>query len=102
VCNSLVDMYAKGGSIEEAWRVFNKMPLWNVITWNAMILGHVKWGEGQKVLELFWQMQQEGMCPSPVTFVWVLNACASVVVMKRAGVFTSTLLTVDIIQMSLS
>jgi pentatricopeptide repeat protein len=26
VCNSLVDMYAKCGSIEEAWRVFNKMP----------------------------------------------------------------------------
>ncbi len=83
VCNSLVDMYAKGGSIEEAWRVFNKMPFWNVITWNAMILGHVKWGDGQKVLELFWQMQQEGVCPSPVTFVWVLNACASVVVTEE-------------------
>ncbi len=26
VCNSLVDMYAKCGSITEAWRVFNKMP----------------------------------------------------------------------------
>ncbi len=26
VCNSLVDMYAKCGSIEEAWRVFEKMP----------------------------------------------------------------------------
>jgi pentatricopeptide repeat protein len=26
VCKSLVDMYAKCGSIEDAWRVFNKMP----------------------------------------------------------------------------
>jgi pentatricopeptide repeat protein len=26
VCNSLIDMYAKCGSIEEAWRIFNKMP----------------------------------------------------------------------------
>jgi pentatricopeptide repeat protein len=26
VGNSLVDMYAKCGSIEDAWRVFNKMP----------------------------------------------------------------------------
>jgi pentatricopeptide repeat protein len=26
VGNSLLDMYAKCGSIEEAWRVFNKMP----------------------------------------------------------------------------
>jgi pentatricopeptide repeat protein len=26
VCNSLVDMYAKCGSIDEAWIVFEKMP----------------------------------------------------------------------------
>jgi len=28
-------------------------------------------------------MQQEGVCPSPVTFVGVLNACASVVVTEE-------------------
>jgi pentatricopeptide repeat protein len=48
-----------------------------------MILGHVKCGEGQKALELFRQMHQEGVCPSPVTFVGVLNACASVVVTEE-------------------
>jgi pentatricopeptide repeat protein len=26
VCNSLIDIYAKCGSIEDAWTVFNKMP----------------------------------------------------------------------------
>ncbi len=26
VINSLVDMYAKCGTIEDAWRVFNKIP----------------------------------------------------------------------------
>jgi pentatricopeptide repeat protein len=26
VGSSLVDMYAKSGSLEDAWRVFNKMP----------------------------------------------------------------------------
>ncbi len=60
-CNSLVDMYAKCGSIEEAWRVFNKMPSQNVVTWNARVLEHVKCGQGQKALELFRQMQQEGV-----------------------------------------
>jgi pentatricopeptide repeat protein len=53
VGTSLVDMYAKCGSIENAWRVFNKMPSRNVVTWNAMILGHVKCRQGQKALELF-------------------------------------------------
>jgi len=36
----------------------------------------VKCGEGQKALEHFQQMQQ-GVQPDPVTFVVVLNACAS-------------------------
>jgi len=39
VCNSLVDMYAKCGSIEEAWTMFEKMPSGNVVTWTPMILG---------------------------------------------------------------
>jgi pentatricopeptide repeat protein len=81
--NSLVDMYAKCGSIEEAWRVFNKMPSQDVVTWTTMILGHVQCGQGQKALELFQKMQQEGVQPNSVTFVGVLNACASVVVLEE-------------------
>jgi hypothetical protein len=46
-------MYAKCGSMEDAWRVFNKMPSQNMGTWTAVIVGHVKCGEGQKALELF-------------------------------------------------
>ncbi|CAK9256411.1 unnamed protein product [Sphagnum jensenii] len=37
VGSSLVDMYAKCGDIEDAWRVFNKMPSRNVVTWTSMI-----------------------------------------------------------------
>jgi pentatricopeptide repeat protein len=78
VGNSLVDMYPKCGSIEEAWTVFHKMPLHDVVSWNVIILGHVRCGQGQRALELFQQMQQEQVQPMPVTFVGVLNACASV------------------------
>ncbi len=83
VCNSLVDMYVKCGSIEEAWRVFNKMPSRAVVTWTTMILRHVQCGQGQKALELFLKMQQEGVQPNSVTFVGVLNACASVVALEE-------------------
>ncbi len=31
--NSLVDMYNKCGSMEDAGKVFNKMPLSNVVSW---------------------------------------------------------------------
>jgi pentatricopeptide repeat protein len=83
VRSSLVDMYAKCGSLEDALRVFNKMPSRDVVSWTTMILGHVKCGQGQKALELFHQMQQEGVRPDAVTFVGVLNACTSVVALEE-------------------
>ncbi len=82
VGSSFVDMYAMCGGLEDAWRVFNKMPSRNV-AWTAMILGNVKCGRGQKALDLFQQMQQEGVQPDCVTFAGVLNACASVVALEE-------------------
>jgi pentatricopeptide repeat protein len=46
----------------------------------------VKCGQGQKALELFQQMQQEGVRTDGVTFVGVLNACASVVALDKGRV----------------
>ncbi len=37
--NSLVDMFAKCASIEDAWRVFNNMALPDVVSWKAMLGG---------------------------------------------------------------
>ncbi|CAM6036051.1 unnamed protein product [Sphagnum compactum] len=89
VCNSLidilVDMYAKCGSIEDALRVFKRMSTRNVVAWSAIILGHVKCGQGHKALELSSQMQQEGVEPNPVTFVRILNACASIEALKQGN-----------------
>ncbi len=80
VGSRLVDMYARCGCMEDACRVFTHIPSRGVVTWNAMIFGHVKSGQGT---ELFQQMQQEeGVQPDPVSFVGVLNACASVVALK--------------------
>jgi hypothetical protein len=32
-------MYAKCGSMDVAWRVFNKMPFGNVVSWNIILEG---------------------------------------------------------------
>jgi pentatricopeptide repeat protein len=57
VSNNLVDdMYAKCGSIKDAWRVFNMMPTCNMVTLSAIILGHVKCGQGQQTLTLYQQI----------------------------------------------
>ncbi len=83
VGSSLVGMYAKCGSIDEAWRFCNSMPKSDVVGWNAMILGYAKRGQGQKALQLSCQMQHEGVHPVPVTFVGMLNACASVAALEE-------------------
>jgi pentatricopeptide repeat protein len=70
-------MYAKCGSVEDAWRAFTKMPSRNVVSWNVIILGCAKCGLGQKALESVEQMQSECVQPDPVTFVRILNACDS-------------------------
>ncbi len=81
---SMVDMYAKCGSMEDAQGVFSKMPSQDVNTWTAMILGHVKCSHGQKTLEMFQQMQQEGVRSNFVIFVGVVNPCASLVAIEEA------------------
>jgi pentatricopeptide repeat protein len=48
-----------------------------------MILGHVKCGYGRKALEIYHQMQQEGVEPNVLTFVGVLNACASLITLEK-------------------
>jgi pentatricopeptide repeat protein len=76
-------MYAKSGIMQDPWRVFNKMPSKDVVTSTAMILGHVQCRQGQMALELFQQMQQEGVEPDSVTFVGFLNACSTVVAFEE-------------------
>eukprot|EP01018_Ginkgo_biloba_P019613 Gb_41545 [translate_table: standard] len=75
VGNALVDMYAKCGSIEDARKVFDKMPTQNVVSWNAMIIGYAMHGWGVEALRLFEDMQHYGRNPDHVTFIGVLSAC---------------------------
>jgi pentatricopeptide repeat protein len=44
--SSLVDIYAKCGSMEDVHKVFNKMSSLDGVTWNTMIFGYVKCGQG--------------------------------------------------------
>lgn len=74
--NALVDMYAKCGSIDQAFRVFQGMKCRDVYSYTAMIVGLAIHGEAQKALEVFSEMSRVGIEPSEVTFVGVLSACS--------------------------
>jgi pentatricopeptide repeat protein len=59
------------------------MPSQDVVILTAMILGHVQCGQRQMALELFQQMQQEGVQLDFVIFVGFRNACSSVVAFEE-------------------
>ncbi len=61
--------------MEEAWRVFIKMPFRDVVTWNAILGGCAIHGHSKEILHHFEQMCEEGVLPDDITFVYLLSAC---------------------------
>ncbi|KAL0679771.1 hypothetical protein Bca4012_007752 [Brassica carinata] len=76
VGTSLVDMYAKCGSIDDAYSLFKRIEMRNIAAWNAMLVGLAQHGEGKEALQLFEQMRSLGIKPDKVTFIGVLSACS--------------------------
>ncbi|PIA49147.1 hypothetical protein AQUCO_01300186v1 [Aquilegia coerulea] len=75
VSSTLIDMYSKSGEVGDAWIVFEMMPVRNVVSWNAMIVGYAQNGKDQEALALYNEMLYEGLKPDNITFVGVLSAC---------------------------
>lgn len=75
VGNSLIDMYAKCGSLQDARVLFDKLQNRDIVTWNAMIAGYSQHGYSKEALQLYQQMKQEGFEPNQVTFICILKAC---------------------------
>ena len=73
---ALIDMYSKCGSVERALEVFYRMKEKNVLAWSAMINGLAINGQGKDALNLFSQMEVQGIKPNEVTFIGILNACS--------------------------
>lgn len=57
---ALVDMYSRCGMVEVARRVFDGMTNRNLISWNAMIIGHSIHGHPEDGLALFHEMVANG------------------------------------------
>ncbi|XP_024522654.1 pentatricopeptide repeat-containing protein At2g13600-like isoform X2 [Selaginella moellendorffii] len=76
VASTLVDMYSKCGSMEDARKVFLGMELAsrNVVLWTALMTGYAHNGEGELALELLGSMN---CAPNSLTFVAALKACSA-------------------------
>ncbi|XP_058079078.1 pentatricopeptide repeat-containing protein At4g14170 [Magnolia sinica] len=82
--NALIDMYSKCGELACAHRVFDRMPVRDVISWSVLILGYGLNGCVGVASELFEQMHMEGVMPNSVTFLGVLSACCHAGMVEKA------------------
>eukprot|EP00249_Psilotum_nudum_P015893 c25573_g2_i3 orf=225-1328(+) len=74
--NTLIDMYAKCGSLEEARKVFDGLPNQNVVSWAAMIAGYAQSGNCRLAIQCLEDMKQHGLKPVDVIFTSILAACS--------------------------
>ncbi|KAF8395722.1 hypothetical protein HHK36_019672 [Tetracentron sinense] len=77
ICNALIDMYGRCGSIKKARRVFDLMPQRDIVSWNTMIAGYGMHGFGMDAVNLFCRlMEATGLNPNHFTFTNLLSACS--------------------------
>lgn len=74
--NSLIDMYAKSGEIEDAVLAFQEMEEKDVRSWSSLIAGYGRHGNIEKAMDLYNRMEHEGIKPNDFTFLSLLSACS--------------------------
>ncbi|XP_024536993.1 pentatricopeptide repeat-containing protein At2g34400-like [Selaginella moellendorffii] len=81
---ALICMYAKCGSFEDAREVFERMSSkTNTSAWTAMTATCSQHGKHKEAVQTFQQMELEGLRANEITFISVLDACASASNLKQ-------------------
>lgn len=90
IMTALIDMYAKCGRIDCAYRVFDQIPRRDVHNFTSMISGLSIHGLGEEAIRLFQQMLAEKLNPNDITILGVLNGCShSGLVQQGSSIFYS-------------
>ncbi|PPS16709.1 hypothetical protein GOBAR_AA03863 [Gossypium barbadense] len=75
---ALIDMYAKCGSMTQAWEIFKRMKEKDVVVWIAAISGLAMNGHVKPAFGLFGKMEKSGIRPNANTFMGLLCGCTHV------------------------
>ncbi|PIN18893.1 hypothetical protein CDL12_08431 [Handroanthus impetiginosus] len=76
VGNTLLSMYAKCGSVNDAMGFFEEMQVKDSVSYSAIISGCVQSGYAEEALQLFHKMQLVGIEPELATMMGFLPACS--------------------------
>ncbi|XP_051132634.1 pentatricopeptide repeat-containing protein At2g22070-like [Andrographis paniculata] len=78
VKNSLMDMYCKCGSFDDAEKLFVITEERDVVTWNIMMTEFVQNGNLEDACNCFWAMRRESVVPDAQSYSTVLHAAAGI------------------------
>ncbi|KAF8096142.1 hypothetical protein N665_0317s0048 [Sinapis alba] len=76
--NSLLHLYANCGDEVSAYKVFDEMPVKDLVAWNSVINGFAENGKPNEALELYSEMDSKGIKADGFTIVSLLSACAKI------------------------
>ncbi|XP_048142068.1 putative pentatricopeptide repeat-containing protein At3g47840 [Rhodamnia argentea] len=74
--SALINMYAKCGSIKEAYKIFDAATKYDIVVWTTMINGYAEHGYSHEAIDLFEKLASVGLRPDPVTYIGILTACS--------------------------
>lgn len=77
VTTFLVNVYAKCKIMENARKVFDKLPRRNVVSWTALMTGYVHNSRPELAIRVFQEMLEAGAYPTNYTLGIVLNASST-------------------------
>ncbi|KAM3240840.1 hypothetical protein ACQJBY_054094 [Aegilops geniculata] len=83
VATALADAYAKAGRLALALRVFDEMPLKNVVSWTTLISALARAGRRHDAVRRFAEMRASGMPCDSHAFAAALTACADTGLLSR-------------------
>ncbi|KAB2624489.1 pentatricopeptide repeat-containing protein [Pyrus ussuriensis x Pyrus communis] len=81
---SLLGLYGELGSLGDARKVFDAMPVRDVVSWSSIISCSVENGEASEGLDLFRWMVFEGVELDSVTMLCVAEACGELALLREA------------------
>ncbi|XP_024522687.1 pentatricopeptide repeat-containing protein At3g12770-like [Selaginella moellendorffii] len=76
IAASLMNFYAKCGSISKAQELFDSVKSPNVVLWNTLIAGYSSAGDPFRVLHLAREMKDAGIGMDGITLVSILTTCS--------------------------
>ncbi|XP_011622572.2 pentatricopeptide repeat-containing protein At3g02330 [Amborella trichopoda] len=83
--NSIINFYIKCGDIKCAWRNFKAMQRRDSASWEMIISGYARNGNGNEALRLFREMHRYGMRANRLALISVLKGCASLATALKQG-----------------